>query len=171
MTFDEFTKLLAGHKLFRLDAVLSPKLVPPLYALGLASILLWAITHLVIGFGAGFWTGLWGLVEIVAFGLLMVVALRIACEALLVFFKAHETASDHLERTRVASTSLLEEVRDAIRDLGEAPEAPADPYLDYTDGDDFFTSDPDPDEDPVENSLPRPKIIRRTAKRMPRERF
>ena len=53
-------------------------------------ILLWAVSHLFLTFGCDFGNGLWGLLEIVVFGLLGVVALRIVCEALLVFFKANE---------------------------------------------------------------------------------
>ena len=42
MTLDDLKRLFTRQTLFRLDAILSPKLVPILYALGLAAILLWA---------------------------------------------------------------------------------------------------------------------------------
>ena len=84
MTLDDLKRLLTRQTLFRLDAILSPKLVPILYALGLAGILLWAVGHLFWRFGFGFGNGLWGLLEIAIFGLLYFVALRIVCEALLV---------------------------------------------------------------------------------------
>jgi len=35
MTLDDLKKLLTGKILFRLDSILSPKLVPMLYAVGL----------------------------------------------------------------------------------------------------------------------------------------
>lgn len=132
MTLDDLKRLLTRQTLFRLDAILSPRLVPIFYALGLAGILLWAISHFFFRFGTGFGDGLWGLLEIAVFGLLALVGLRIGCEALLVWFKAHEASGDPVQRSRY-STSLLDEVRDAIRDLAEQGEdsdfAEADEYI------------------------------------------
>jgi len=137
MTLDDLKKLLTGKILFRLDSILSPKLVPMLYAVGLAAILLWAVSHLFSTFGASFGNGLWGLIEIAVFGLLSIILLRIACEALLVYFKSHETSADTLARNRL-STSLLDEVRDAIHDLAEHEDS------DYSEADEYITPATDP---------------------------
>ena len=110
MTLDDLKRLFTRQTLFRLDAILSPRLVPILYALGLAGILLWAVSHLFWSFGFGFGNGLWGLLEIAVFGLLSLVGLRIASEALLVWFKAHEQSGETVNRSRY-SASLLDEVR------------------------------------------------------------
>jgi len=121
MTLDDLKRLFSRQTLFKLDAILAPKLVPILYALGLAGILLWAVSHFFWAFGFGFGHGLWGLLEIAVFGLLLFVGLRIGCEALLVWFKTHEGQAEPVTRSRYSS-SLLDEVRDAIRDLAEAGE-------------------------------------------------
>src|SRR5690606_22475548 len=120
MTLDDLKRLFTRQTLFRLDSILSPRLVPIFYALGLAGILLWAVSHFFWSFGFGFGNGLWGLLEIVVFGLLAFVGLRILCEALLVWFRAHE-ATGNTGRSRY-SASLLDEVRDAIRELAEEGE-------------------------------------------------
>jgi len=138
MTLDDLKRLFTRQTLFRLDAILSPRLVPILYALGLAGIMLWAISHLFWSFGFGFGTGLWGLLEIVVFGLLLLVGLRILCEALLVWFKAHEQSGDTVNRSRY-SASLLDEVRDAIRDLAEEGED-----VDYAEADEYITPATEP---------------------------
>jgi len=138
MTLDDLKRLFTRQTLFRLDSILSPKLVPILYALGLAAILLWAVSHFFFRFGSGFGDGLWGLLEIVVFGLLSFVGLRILCEALLVWFKSHEATGDTVQRSRY-STSLLDEVRDAIRDLAEQGET-----SDYAEADEYFTPATEP---------------------------
>lgn len=174
MTLDDLKRLFTRQTLFRLDAILSPRLVPILYALGLAAILLWAISHLFWSFGTGFGNGLWGLLVIAVFGLLALVALRIACEALLVWFKAHEQSGDTVNRSRY-SASLLDEVRDAIRDLAEEGDGP-----DYAEADEYITpaTEPAPFVPPAEPEPPAPppplaekpaapKPPRRTAKRTP----
>ena len=89
-------------------------------------------------FGFGFGNGLWGLLEIAVFGLLSLVGLRIACEALLVWFKAHEQSGETVNRSRY-SASLLDEVRDAIRDLAEEGEDP-----DYAEADEYITPATEP---------------------------
>jgi hypothetical protein len=89
-----------------------------LYVSGLAALLLWAVTHLFDSFGRNFGDGLWGLLEIVVYGGFGMVVLRVACEALLVWFKANEGATDSVSRTRISS-SLLEEVREAIHDMAD----------------------------------------------------
>lgn len=176
MTLDDLKRLFTRQTLFRLDAILSPRLVPILYALGLAGILLWAVGHLFWTFGFGFGNGLWGLLEIAVFGLLSLVGLRIACEALLVWLKAHEQSGETVNRSRY-SASLLDEVRDAIRDLAEEGEDP-----DYAEADEYITPatepapyvPPVPPEEPV--ATPRSpatvsgethKAPRRTARRTP----
>lgn len=132
MTGDDLRKIFLGRTLFRLDTILSPKLIPVLYLTGLFSILLWAVTHLFATFGRTFGDGLWGLLEIAVFGLFALIVLRVACEVLLVFFKAHESAARAVGLSRVSST-LVDEVRDAISDIadeedpgaaGENPPAP-----------------------------------------------
>jgi len=146
MTLDDLKRLLTRQTLFRLDAILSPRLVPILYALGLAAILLWAVSHFFFRFGTGFGDGLWGLLEIVVFGLLALVGLRIGCEALLVWFKSHESAGDTVQRSRY-SASLLDEVRDAIRELAEEGED-----ADYAEADEYIT----PATEPVPHVPPAP---------------
>lgn len=118
MTTEDLKKIFLGPTLFRLDTILAPRLVPILYVTGLAALLLWAVAHLFVTFGRNFGDGLWGLLEIVVFGLLGLTVLRVVCEALLVFFKAHESAARAVGLSRI-STSLLEEVRDAISDIAE----------------------------------------------------
>jgi hypothetical protein len=171
MTSDDLKRLLTRQTLFRLDAILSPKLVPILYALGLASILLWAINHFFFRFGMGFGNGLWGILEIAVFGLAGFVALRIVCEALLVWFKAHENDGENVHRSRY-SASLLDEVRDAIRDLAEHGDD-----IDYAEADEYYSPATDappnltPDTEPLRRepstAAGEPFKPRRTAKRTP----
>jgi|GEM_PF-404965 hypothetical protein len=150
MTLDDLKRLFTRQTLFRLDAILSPKLVPILYALGLAGILLWAVSHLFLTFGYGFGTGLWGILEILVFGLLSLIGLRIACEALLVWFKTHETSGDTVNRARYSS-SLIDEVRDAIRDLAEHGDE-----ADYAEADEYITPATEPAPYVAPASTPRP---------------
>lgn len=152
MTSDDLKRIFMGPTLFRLDTVLSPRLVPVLYATGLATLLLWAVTHLFDTFGRNFGDGLWGLLEIVVYGTFGLVALRVLCEALLVWFKVNEVATDSVSRTRISS-SLLEEVRDAIHDIADEEE-----------DDDLITPATVPAPD-VEITAPRGP--RRTARRSP----
>ncbi len=121
MTSDDLKRIFMGPTLFRLDTILSPRLVPVLYVTGLATLLLWAVTHLFDTFGRNFGDGLWGLLEIVVFGSFGLVVLRVVCEALLVWFKLNEDATDSVSRTRISS-SLLDEVRDAIHDIADEDE-------------------------------------------------
>lgn len=118
MTTDDLKRIFLGPTLFRLDTLLSPRLVPVVYATGLAAILIWSVKHLFATFGTSFGEGLWGLLEIVVFGAFMLVVLRAACEALLVYFKANESSADAVSRSRMSS-SLLEDVRDAIEDIAD----------------------------------------------------
>ena len=118
MTSDDLRRIFLGPTLFRLDTVLSPRLIPILYVTGLATILLWAVTHLFESFGRNFGDGLWGILEIAVYGSFALVVLRAVCEMLLVYFKANEVAADSVSRTRISS-SLLEEVRDAIHDIAD----------------------------------------------------
>jgi len=169
MTLDDLKRLFTRQTLFRLDAILSPRLVPIFYALGLAGILLWAISHLFWSFAFGFGNGLWGLLEIAVFGLLLLVGLRILCEALLVWFKAHEQSGETVNRSRY-SASLLDEVRDAIRDLAEEGESP-----DYSEADEYITpaTEPapyvppatEPQRGPATTAGETHKAPRRTARR------
>lgn len=170
MTTDDLKRLFTRQTLFKLDAILSPKLVPILYALGLASILLWAVSHFFFRFGSGFGDGLWGLLEIVVFGPAAVVVLRIVCEALLIWFKAHEATGETVNRSRY-SASLLDEVRDAIRDLAEEGES-----TDYAEADEYYTpaTEAPPHVTPAGDVRREPSTTagepfkpRRTAKRTP----
>lgn len=153
MTSDDLKRIFLGPTLFRLDTILSPRLVPILYIVGLAAILLWGVAHLFATFASNFGNGLWGLLEIVVYGALAIVVLRVACEALLVFFKAHEDAVEAVSRSRISST-LLDEVRDAIHDIADEEDD------DYT-----ITPATDPAPD-IEITPPGPKV-RRTARRTP----
>jgi hypothetical protein len=153
MTLDDLKRIFLGPTLFRLDTIIGPKLVPLLYAAGLVGTLLWAITHLFATFGRTFGDGLWGLLEIVVFGVLGIVVLRIVCEALLVFFKANEVTTRTVSLTRMPG-SLLEEVREAIHDIAEEH----DPYADPA------GADPAP---PETSDVPASRPARRTARRSP----
>jgi hypothetical protein len=123
MTLDDLKKIFLSPTLFRLDTILSPRLVPVLYASGLTALLLWAIIHLFSTFGRTFGDGLWGLLEIAVFGLFALVVLRIVCEFLLVFFKVNETATRTVSLSLI-STSLLDEVKDAISDIADEATEP-----------------------------------------------
>lgn len=129
MTLDDLKKIFLGRTLFRLDAILSPKLVPVLYGVGLAALLLWAVIHLFATFGRNFGDGLWGLLEIGVFGLLALLVLRVTCEFLLVYFKANETVVRAVALSRAPST-LLDEVKDAIHDIADETEE-TDPLADF----------------------------------------
>ena len=118
MTLDDLKKIFLSPTLFRLDAILSPKLVPVLYGPGMFALLLWAVGHLFLSFGRNFGDGLWGLLEIAVYGGLGLIALRVICEVLLVFFKANEAATRTVAVARL-SGSLMDEVRDAIHDIAE----------------------------------------------------
>src|SRR3954453_1165067 len=106
MTSDDLKRIFMGPTLFRLDTILSPRLVPVVYVDGLATLLLWAVTHLFDTFGRNFGDGLWGLLEIVVFGGFGVLVLRVLWGALMVYFKANEDATDSVSRTRIASSLL-----------------------------------------------------------------
>jgi hypothetical protein len=152
MTSDDLRRIFLGPTLFRLDAILGPRLVPLLYLTGLAALLLWAVAHLFATFGSNFGNGLWGLLEIVVYGAVGLIGLRIACEAILVFFKAHEAAADAVNESRMSS-ALLDDVRDAIQDIADE------------DDDTYITPATDPAPD-IEITPPgRP---RRSARRSPR---
>lgn len=163
MTLDDLKRLLTRQTLFRLDAILSPRLVPIFYALGLATILLWAINHFFFRFGTGFGNGLWGLLEILVFGLFAFVGLRIGCEALLVWFRNNEQTGDAVQRSRY-SASLLDEVRDAIRDLAEEGQD-----SDYAEADEYITpaTEPVPSVTPVPPVPPAPPAPPATGLREP----
>lgn len=122
MTLDDLKHLATGSMLFSLDRIIAPRLVNILYLLGLAALALWAISHLFATFSFGFGAGLWGLLEIVVFGLLGFVVLRIVCETLIVFFKANERAAKSATHPSAPSSTLIDEVRDAIEELAEREE-------------------------------------------------
>lgn len=123
MTPDDLRKLSTSPTLFNLDRIISPRIIKALYLLGLAAIVMWAITHLFATFGASFGAGLWGLLEIAVFGLLAFVGLRIACEAMIIFFREHEKTAAKAEAPK-PSANLFDDVKDALEELAE-DDAPA----------------------------------------------
>ncbi len=157
MTSDDLKRIFTGRTLFRLDTVLSPRMIPIIYAVGLLALLLWAARYFVEAVSAGFWDGIWSLLEIAVFGGLGVMVLRAVCEAMMVWFKANEEAAESISRTRI-STSLLEDVRDAIRDIADEEED------ELLDDDDLITPATVPAPD-IEITPPRGP--RRTARRTP----
>jgi len=130
MSFEDFGKLVSRSLFLSLDRIVGPRLVKILYLFGVGAIVLWAFDHFFVTFRYGFGDGLWGLLEIAIFGVLGLLALRIVCEALIVYFKANESAvaaADH----PATETNLIDEVRDAIEDLAaddldDLPEALSD---------------------------------------------
>ena len=147
MTLDDLKKIFLGPTLFRLETILSPRLVPVLYFVGLMALLLWAVIHLFATFGRDFGDGLWGLLEIVVFGTLGLVVLRVVCEVLLVFFKTHETVARTVGLSLISSP-LTEDVREAIRDIAAEEDA--------GDDDDF-----------EDDGVATGRTARRSAKRSP----
>jgi hypothetical protein len=147
MTLDDLKKIFLSPTLFRLETILSPKLVPVLYAVGMLALLLWAVGHLFLTFGRTFGDGLWGLLEIAVYGALGLIALRVVCEVLLVFFKANESVTRTVAVSRL-SGSLMDEVRDAIHDIAEDAD-----YTETEVEDEVTPSDP--------------PVVRRTARRTP----
>lgn len=120
MRFEDIKKLATGNVLFDLRRVIAPRLVTIAYLVGLAAILLWAINHFFYAFRFGFGNGLWGLIEITVFGLLALIALRVTCEAIIIYFKAHKEEAAEVAVTPVRSRStLIDDVRDAIEDLAD----------------------------------------------------
>ena len=159
MTIDDLKRIFLGPTLFRLDTILSPRLVPVLYLTGLATLLIWGVQHLFATFGSSFGNGLWGLLEMAVFGAFFLVVLRIACEALLVFFKTNESATEAVSQSRISS-SLLDDVRDAIHDIADEEE-------DFDD-EDLIT----PATVPVPDiEITPPRGPRRTARRTPGPRM
>jgi hypothetical protein len=152
MTGDDLKRIFLGPTLFRLESILTPRLVPILYIVGLAGLLLWAVVHLFESFARNFGDGLWGLLEIAVFGLLGLIVLRIVCELLLVFFKAHETAAKTVDLSLTA-TALIDDVRDSIRDIADDDEMDDDVY---------------PPPAVVVADVPPRRPARRTARRTPR---
>lgn len=118
MKIDDIKKLATGPILFDLNRIIAPRLVTILYLLGLAGILLWAVNHFFYSFRFGVGTGLWGMVEIVVFGLLSLVILRIVCEAVIVYFRSHSAETTASTQIR-SNASLIDDVRDAIEDLAD----------------------------------------------------
>ena len=116
MNIEDIGKLVSRSLFLSLDRIVGPRLVKFLYLFGVAAIVLWAFDHFFATFRFGFGDGLWGLLEIAVFGVFGLVALRIACEAAIVYFKANEGAMSAADNPR-AETNLIDEVRDAIEDL------------------------------------------------------
>lgn len=122
MTSDDLRRIFEGNSLFRMNSVLGMKLIPLLYAVGLFAFLLWGVEHLFATFAQSFGAGLWGLLQIAAYGALGILLLRVLAEMLLVYFKGNESTVLAINGTRAPSASLLEDVRDAIHDIAEHDE-------------------------------------------------
>jgi hypothetical protein len=165
MAIEDLKRILLSPALFRLDRSLALRLVPLLYGTGLFAVLIWAIKHLFATFGQNFGNGLWGLLEIIAFGSVALLVLRIACEALLLHFHAHEEAAEVLPEDRVPTT-LLEDIGDALHDIAEAVEDEEDDYITPATDPAPYARDPVTGE-PAPGALPRKPMMRRTARRTP----
>lgn len=116
MNFDDIRRIFERSVLLSLDHIITPRLVTLAYFLGLASILLWSISHLVGTFSLGFAEGIWGLLEIGVFGAAALIALRVTCEVLIVYFRSQGVATD-TSNSAGTTASLIDEVKDAIEDL------------------------------------------------------
>lgn len=162
--WNDLRKLLTGPTLYRLDVTIGDKLVPALYALGLAAVGLWAIDHFFSSFAVGFGQGLWGILEIVVYGSLAVVVLRIAAELVLIGLRGQQ---GELGAARAAGSdaTLLDDVSEAIRDLAGEDETDEDVIVPATEPTPFAApAAGGPDIDPmIKGTAPR-----RTAKRTPR---
>lgn len=101
-----------------LDRLGGKGLVKGFYTVGLVAIGLWVVDHFFMAFSGGFFAGIWGLVEIAVFGLFMLVALRLISEALIVHFTDHENAEQSALTPATVPASLVDELRDAIEQLG-----------------------------------------------------
>jgi hypothetical protein len=117
MLWDDLKKLLGESPLNRLDNLMTVKLPPLLQASGLAAIGLWAINHLVTGFAVSFTQGLWAVLETIGYGVFALVALRTACEIVLIFFKAQTAA--HTSDRPLGFGLSPQDVDDAIYELAK----------------------------------------------------
>jgi hypothetical protein len=126
MSLDDLAKLARNSLLLSLDRIIGPRLIKVVYLLGFAGAILLAIRHFFATFSLGFAEGLWGLLEIAVFGLFGIIALRIICEALIVYFKnsGHEI---EIQKVSYDNPNLIDEVRDAIEDLASDDPKPAEP--------------------------------------------
>ncbi len=118
MKLGDLKVLAKGSLLFSLNKTISPKIITILYLLGLVAIFLFAISHLVASFSLGFIEVIWGVLEIVVFGLLGFIILRISCEAIIIYFKTHENIIADATSSRIKK-SLIDDVRDAIEELAQ----------------------------------------------------
>ena len=158
MTSDDLKRIFEGNTLFRMNSVLGVRLIPLLYTVGLFAFLLWGIEHLFATFSQSFGAGLWGLLQIAAYGALGILLLRVLSEMLLVYFKGNESIVQQINQDRGLSNSLLEDVRDAIREIADEDD---DELVDVSD---LITPATVPAPD-VEITPPR--APRRTARRTP----
>lgn len=118
MNTDDMKKLATSGTIFNLDRMIAPKIIKLLYLLGLGMIALWSINHLFATFADSFGSGLWGILEVGIFGLGAFVALRVACETLLVFFKKNEKLIEVQQPVRPAF-SIFDDVKGALEELAE----------------------------------------------------
>lgn len=118
MTLEDFGKFLNRTFFLSLDRISGAGLVRIVYMLGLAVAALMGLSHAFATFRVSFGDGLWGLLEIAVFGLFGIALLRVVCEAFIVYFEANDAAVQTASHAD-AQTSLIDEVRDAIEQLGE----------------------------------------------------
>lgn len=133
MQFETLIKLATSRILFDLKKPISKKLVPLFYFLGLATIVLMAISHIFYTFRFGFGNGLWGLIEVAVFGAFAIIALRIVSDFINVYFSAVNKAraeqkpifsnKQNSSFTRNDQDDLLNDVAAAIDDLVDEEEA------------------------------------------------
>lgn len=118
MTPDDMRKIATSPTLFNLDRMISPRIIKVLYLLGLSAIVIWSVAHLTTTFGKSFIEGFWGLIEIVVYGLLAFVVLRVACETLIIFFRKNASAMAEPKDERPIG-SIFEDVKGALEELAE----------------------------------------------------
>ena len=118
MTFEDFGKFLNRMFLISLDRINGAALVRFVYLLGMAAAVILGLNHFFATFRTGIGDGLWGILEIIVFGLFGLALLRVVCEALIVYFAANKSAIKTASRGDT-SVNLIDEVRDAIEQLGD----------------------------------------------------
>ncbi|SFZ82212.1 protein of unknown function [Devosia enhydra] len=166
MPIEDIKKILLSPALFRLDRRLAPSLVPLLYAVGLFGVLIWAVKHLFATFGENFGNGLWGLLEIITFGTLALIGLRILCEGVLAYFRMADDEGALEPEHRVPST-LLEDITDALEDIADVVDDEDDYITPATDPPPYASGRPG---EPSSGAGARRPGYRRTARRTPAPR-
>jgi hypothetical protein len=170
MDFEPLRRLISDRAEFARTARLGRDLVPLAYLLSLVVIVIWAINHLAWRFFQGWGQAAWGIVEVLCIGVFLLLLARIGAEALLQLFKERIDREAELPLRPRMTPSMLDEVHEAIQDLGEdehpvveekaAPTPPPRPRR--------STAKPiAPEAKPEPDEPPRSPPVRRTAKRSP----